>query len=266
MKRIIRWAFLGFVGLLYAEIPDLERFQEMFAGQMRELETLQTARVERLRSSYLAALLRLEQQSRQSGDLDGLLLIRNEIQRAEESGDLRSDISSHASLAELQRTLERNVQQEQTSHADRVQHLVERARSFSRQAMAEVLRAGDVDAAIAWRDWGDSLVTLLPPVIPENATRLSPEIIIQSARYGGRGRWMDVTEKVQEALDPASGLNIPQITNEWAGRDPAGGVRKSLEVTFQIREQSWVETAEERQPMIWSVEELHTRAREALAN
>lgn len=260
MKRLVRFFLLGCIGFLSAEIPSLENFREVFSRQMDSLGAERDGRLGSLQSAYLDALRRLDHQTRQTGDLDSLLQIRNEIKRVVEASGLPPDFSSHPPLADLQRTLARSLQQEETEHALRVQQAVEKAREFSRQATAGVLRAGDVDGAIAWRSWGNDLDQYLLPMLGSSANRLSPAVRLLSARYGARDRWLKVTEIVQEALDPESGLQIAGVSNEWAGSDPLPGVPKVLEITFVFRGKTWMESAEEGQPLNRTVEQLHTKA------
>lgn len=87
-------------------------------------------------------------------------------------------------------------------------------------------------------------------------------ISVVEARYGTDGRWADVTEQAKAALDPATGFSLP-ASNGMAGRDPAGGVVKRMEVTFQWGRGTWVETVREGETLELSLEELREKAREA---
>lgn len=257
--------FLICLSVLRAELPELTEAQARFEEHLEALEAERLARLETLSQAYGEALQRLEAQVRQSGALEALLEVRQEIARVAETLESAPDAAQYAPLAGLQQTLAGSLQQVRTAHEARVRQLVTRAQEASRQASSQVLRLGDLEQAIAWRNWGDSLQEHLMPDVQPEAVRLSPAIQVRSARYGARNRWLDVTEQVRQALHAERGLAIPLISNDWAGSDPAHGHPKTLEVTFEIRGRTWTVTGEEGRALRRSVAELHESARGLLS-
>ncbi len=60
----------------------------------------------------------------------------------------------------------------------------------------------------------------------------SGRLVIESARYGGDRRWVDVTQALRAQV---RGDRIrAEVRNELFGTDPAPGARKVLEVTYRI--------------------------------
>ena len=63
----------------------------------------------------------------------------------------------------------------------------------------------------------------------------APEVVITDARYGVRGdpeRQVDVTGRIQQAIE--SGSYRVTAQNKLAGRDPAYGVKKTLELEYTV--------------------------------
>lgn len=91
-------------------------------------------------------------------------------------------------------------------------------RSFEYREYATV----DGNQFIGWGrgDWGG-------PTRPVATGRL----VIESASYGGEGRWVDVTQALRAQV---RGERFEaQVSNELFGMDPAPGQRKTLSVTYR---------------------------------
>lgn len=274
MKYFLQILFFTCCASLCLGETDLASFQDRFQEELEKLEADHAQKISRLRGPYLAALMRLEAESRHAGDLEGLIAVRDELVRAEEAEDLllEGDIA-HEGIRRLQAALRQQVEEIDQETSARKDVMIRNVQQYAARMSSEVLRSGDVDGAVAWRDWGRGLQLRLnpqrqivgPEETPPGEVRLSPAIKVVRARYGARDRWMDVTEKVREALEETEGLQIGMVSNEWAGRDPYGGVVKTLQVEFDMAGKRWVYEAQEGHAARLSVEDLHEKGRALLA-
>ena len=74
------------------------------------------------------------------------------------------------------------------------------------------------------------------PELTEEPVREEPEIVIIKARYGApdnSSQQVDLAEKLKNLV--ASGTYRFKITNEFAGRDPAAGAKKVLELEYTLQ-------------------------------
>ncbi len=74
------------------------------------------------------------------------------------------------------------------------------------------------------------------PDLPEDTVREEPEIVILKALYGQSGKpskQVDLKSKIAKLV--ASGTYEFKITNEFAGGDPADGVKKVLELEYTLQ-------------------------------
>lgn len=270
------WCFicLCVITPAWAGETDLPLFQDRFAEEVGKLDSEHAEKVERLRVTYLGALLRLESAARQSGDLEKLIALRGEIARAENDENLLSaNANEHEGIRRLQATLGDQLAAMNQERSERLLALVKNVQQFTERMSTEVLRGGDLEGALAWRDWGRELgiqynprgQIVAPDAVPANELRLSPAIRIVKAQYGAPGRWMDVTELAREALDNTTGLQIQRAGNEWAGRDPAHGTRKVLRIEFDMAGKSWVHEVREGSQVNLTVAYLHEKGRALLA-
>lgn len=88
-----------------------------------------------------------------------------------------------------------------------------------------------------------------------------PRIVIRSARYGVSAdpqRQIDLTQKLQQAL--ASGNATVRADNQIAGRDPAHGTKKSLELAYTVNGQPETKSIPEGHQLDLATGELQTAA------
>lgn len=145
-------AFLNAQGLTL-EALETRWGEEVAAVNARHLESL-----EGLKRNYLAALLRFEARARSESDLDGVLEAQREITRLDEIGELAPAVfSTHPEIARMQGVMRQQVQSIGLTKANEIAGLAQNVRRFSESNSMELTQRGNIQEALAWREWGEEL-------------------------------------------------------------------------------------------------------------
>jgi len=145
-----------------------------------ELENISTETLDQhkeLKRVYLSALLRRESAARREGDLDTLQAIREEVVRIEHLERLTAPPSTTSeTLRKLSSIVSEKINEIDQEAADKVSTLVTSLEAYSETQATEHTRRGNLNEAIAWRDWGrelkeqpDIAEILSVTVLPETA-------------------------------------------------------------------------------------------------
>lgn len=106
----------------------------------------------KLDAQYESALLTLRDRLREENNLDGLLAVREEVERFQQEKEPPSVLSSQAALAEIQDVYRRSYQAKQQQLAARIQSSQEAYRQKLLQLQTQFTSSGRLDEALEVRD------------------------------------------------------------------------------------------------------------------
>ncbi|MCH8512678.1 MAG: hypothetical protein LAT83_13655 [Kiritimatiellae bacterium] len=211
-----------------AQELTLEALESRFDEETTKVEERFRENVQGLERNYTAALLRFENSARTIPDLDGVLAAQEEIKRVERGQGLRpSALSSHEEISRMQTMVRNHMDRFELARAEELMRLVTFVRNFSDNTSNELTQRGDIQTAVAWRDWGEKVskrpdVLAAKALMEKNAARTEREVPAAPPR------------EIHPALrgDPFKVINEPVddfVDNPRAyvfGNEPKGGEKR----------------------------------------
>jgi hypothetical protein len=236
-----RFLFLSFFSLCsHLKAAELDSYRERFEQELTELTEKKTKAIHEWERWYVQSLLELKNSYRALGKLDPILAIDEESTRFLESRNLPDPFSSFERLSALQTEARTRLNRLAAIEKAETKRIVTRYDLVLQELEKMLTRSNRIEEALQVRQERTSLPDRYPALKePDPETAITPKppernpgqrFQIISARYGGREKYRDVTEKVREAVKDDS-LTI-RSSNALAG-DPAPGVVKNLEVTYR---------------------------------
>ena len=111
----------------------------------------------------------------------------------------------------------------------------------------------------------DEVLSQITPLVEKDFTgnvfvteQAKPKLLIEEALYGANDKWLDIRDQVTVAMNEESGLRF-HLTNQFAGSDPAPGVRKSLKIVFRFGKLRWEEQFNEGQEVAMTLENFEQK-------
>ncbi len=159
MKKSLLYILLFFLSTsLCAQTMSLEDFNQRFEEELGKINQTRNQQKQALNVKYLGALLRMETQAKNKGDLDLVQAVRSEIKRVENDEPLgENEQALPPKLKDMQRVMENLQNQYKKEDADAVVKLVDSLKEYSSSRSIEATRQNDIPQAVAWREWEESL-------------------------------------------------------------------------------------------------------------
>jgi len=156
IRLLIVFAALGAV--LPASGMNLEEAGDRFETELNKILAEETRKQNELKPSYLAAIERVELRAREEADLDGLQACRMESRTVEEEEGLSlRDLSDYEALRVIQEIVNRQLRRFAEEAGEDIDRLVDSVSRFAREQSRELTRNNEIDKALAWNEWRNSL-------------------------------------------------------------------------------------------------------------
>jgi len=142
-----------------ANAQSLDEFQRGFTEECVGLGQERDRDLEKLATNYIKALQDLDEKTTQSGNLDAVLPVRDEIEAVEGSKWPLPFLSKTAPerLRELRDTYIEERRKIEERHSKRLGELVSKTTDLLKQREVELTKAGDVDGALAARETASAI-------------------------------------------------------------------------------------------------------------
>lgn len=163
MKHIVYiWLVsLSVAATASAQSMTLEECDRRFNEQLDLLKQQHREKVEGMQRSYLAALLRFENEAKQRGDLTGVQAARREIGRVEDLEKLSTldefEPSDHERIRHMRGVMRERLDAFGLERAQGVAGLADSVGEYVDRTSMELTQQNKIDQAVAWRKWSEKL-------------------------------------------------------------------------------------------------------------
>lgn len=216
-----------------AQSMTLDVVQTRFEEEVGKLDERLKERSEALRQNYLGALLRMESRARSESDLDGVVAAQTEISRVETAhAPLRpTQEAAHPEMIRLQEVVLGQLDGFELTRARDLLNLKENLKRFANNQSMDLTQRGDIDAALAWRNWSEGL--------EQRADVQSAQHLVQRDE-ARRARVTEVARADRHAAFQGEPLTlIQEEAEDWVdaprlflmGNEPKGSEKRLIEST-----------------------------------
>ncbi|MDF3131156.1 hypothetical protein P0Y35_18245 [Kiritimatiellaeota bacterium B1221] len=232
MKNYLIYLLLFTLGTgLCAQPMSLEDFNQRFEKELDKISQTRQQQRQTLNVKYLGALLRMETQAKNKGDLDLVQAVRSEIKRIEKNeplGEIEQTLPPK--LKEMQQVMENLQNQYKQEDADAVVNLVDSLKEYSSARSIEATRQNDIPKALAWREWEESL---------DDNAHVKEAYSIKNRSINQESGAKDSKQDFHEALQGRPATIIQEATTEYAevpkvyayGSEPKGKEKRIRSTT-----------------------------------
>ena len=136
----------------------LDEMRNRFSAAVSTSEGEIDKQLKSLKRNYLEALFRYEAEVKRDGDLDGLKIVRDEIQRVDSSETYTPSMKTGLPRLEyLASVMGMEMDKIYVEEAQKISTLIENITSYSEKQVVELTRQGDLQGALAMREWSNGL-------------------------------------------------------------------------------------------------------------
>ncbi|WFB36522.1 hypothetical protein P3T73_01950 [Kiritimatiellota bacterium B12222] len=137
-----------------AQTMSLQEFNTRYEQELGKITRVRIQQKEQLNIKYLGALLRMETQAKNEGNLDLLQATRSEIARVESGQAIEEPTEPVPQALQDMRTVMRKLDREyQQTESKKIVALVDNLKTYASTVSSEYTRQNQIDKAVAWQKW-----------------------------------------------------------------------------------------------------------------
>jgi hypothetical protein len=145
-------------GQLIAQSMSLNDFNQRFEEELAKITQTRKSQTGELKIKYLGALLRLENQAKNQGNLDLVQAARAEITLVETGGKIGGDSEAvPEQLMELRIVMKNLYREYEKAEAEQVVALADKLKAYALNVSVEYTRQNEIEKAVAWQNWSNEV-------------------------------------------------------------------------------------------------------------